>query len=127
MFILAQSGPVDPREWMQWALDRGVQGVLILGCFILLAMVIRLYRREIQLHKERAKLEEDYRNAQAQQSEAFRKRVGELENEFRSKVEQLLREQVKIAKETTQVLVRATKVLDSLDVISDQPPSEKSR
>jgi hypothetical protein len=128
LLLLAQTGPTaDPREWMQWALDRGVQGVLILGCFIFMTMLIRLHKEKNQLHKDRAKLEEDYRKAQTAQAEGFRRHVEELEADFRSKIEQLLREQVKIAKETTLVLTRATQVLDSLDIITGEPEDPTRR
>jgi transketolase len=119
LWLLAQT-PVDPREWMQWALDRGVNGVLMLACFVLFSIVVRLHKEKNKQHEARATLEEDYRRQLLAASEAYRKHAEELEEAFRAKVEQLLREQVKFAKETTATLVEATSVLKSLHARLDE-------
>lgn len=118
--LLAQSTVADPREWIQWALDRGVNGVLMLGCFVLFSMVIRLHKEKNQQHRDRATLEEEYRKQVVAASEAYRKHAEGLEEVFRAKVEQLLREQVKFARETTSTLVEATAVLKSLHAWLDE-------
>lgn len=104
----------DGLNALDWALTRGVQSVLALACLVLFYMIVRLYKEKNLLHKDQAKLEK-----------AFRERVEELEADFRAKVEQLLREQVKIAKETTRTLIEATSALRSLSTWIAQSDSEE--
>lgn len=100
MELLLALGGLDALDW---ALTRGVPGVLALVCLVLFHMIVKLHREKNQLHKDQARLEK-----------AFRERVEELEADFRAKVEQLLREQVKTARETTHTLVEATAALKAV-------------
>ena len=120
--------PEMTTQWFDWALNRGTQGVLMLACALLVTILFRLHKEKNALHKagyERekkfqdafAKREREFQEALADQTAKSHEQHVELEADFRDKVEQLLREQVKIVRETGRVLVQATDVLRNLHIV----------
>lgn len=104
---------IDPREWFDWAFQRGIPGVLALIGIVFGVAIIRLYRENAKLHREKSELQTAHMQFIVTHERDAHAREGKLDETFRDEQRTLLKEQVKLAGANGRVLTETRAALDN--------------